>query len=85
LVGAFVDGARPLEPAGLGAGRADPASARAVVGVCAEQSLRHPGLGLDQDDQWVRPFGLDRERRGGFSAGTTAVGAAAIAAVIDQT
>jgi len=36
LVGAFVDGARPLESAGLGAGRAGPASTRAVIGVCVE-------------------------------------------------
>ena len=84
LVGAFVDGARPLEPAGLGAGRTDPASTRAVIGVCAPQSLSHPGLGLDQGDQRVGHCWPDHRRRSGFPAGTTSVGATAIAAVVDQ-
>jgi hypothetical protein len=47
--------------------------------------LRHPGLGLDQDDQRVCHFGLDRCGRGGFATGATSVGAAAIAVLVDQT
>ena len=88
LTGAFVKGARPLEPAGLGAGRTDPTSTRAVVGVCVEQSLSHPGLGLDQGDQRVGHFGLHRGlgrgRRGGFPADTRPTGATAIVGSVDQ-
>ena len=82
LVGAMMDRAGPAEAAGLRAGRADPAPAGAVVGVCAEQSFGHARFRADQLDERIHGAGRDRRRDAavlvGVISGFTEIGATGI-------
>jgi hypothetical protein len=61
-----MDRAGPADSTGLCAGRADPASAGAVVGVGAEQSFGHAWFRPDQLEEWIYKACGDRRVAAGL-------------------